>query len=838
MTDVSILGQNFGRALAIGLLASTATGTALLSPAMAQTSPNSAQRRINVPAQPLTDAVILFGRQSGVEVTAGSDLLNGKISSAVAGNFAPAEALSRLLSGTGLTFRFIGPKSVELHPAPQAANGTVQLGPVRVEGADSGSGSGSFAGITSDPVATEASGSYTIPAMSTATKLLLSPRETPQSLTVVTRQRIEDQGLATLSDVVRATPGLYLTKWGGERYRFNARMFQLENLMIDGMPVQYEEAALSTGILDMYDRVEVVRGAAGLMEGAGTPAGSINLVRKRPTRETQAIFTLSAGSWNNFLGTMDVGGAVNSAGTLRTRAVVTYQDKDSFIDDYHNQRMSLYGIVEADLGSSTLLTVGASYSNEDNPGVDWNGLGTAADGSFLDIARSTRMSPSWSYWDKKSATYFANLDHEFGNGWKARLAATAIQSEMSMIGTFLSYATSTAGETRFNLGGAALAYHYDRDQLSLDGYASGPLTLFGQTHELVVGGSYRKATWDDIGAPTDFTAVSFDPLDWDPRSVPTPTITGDWTMYLRDQKREQIGVYSTARLSVAEPLTLILGGRFDWFKQELANGWAGAIYSTADYKVKGQFTPYVGVVYDFHRNHSLYASWTRIFNPQNNLTRTGAIIAPQEGANYEVGVKGSYWDGHLNTSLALFQIELTNLPMALLASECAAGLTACYAPSGKVRSRGVEFEVSGELAKGWQLSGGYTYNTAKHLSSSSYNPTGIYTDGTRYGTNLPRGLFKLSTTYNLPGAFDRWTLGGTLQAQSKIYSAPYGGLVQQDGYALLDLSIKYAVSSRATVTVNVNNVFDKYYYENVGAPTGSNFIGAPRNVLATLRYKI
>ncbi|MRU29859.1 TonB-dependent receptor, partial [Xylella fastidiosa subsp. multiplex] len=87
---------------------------------------------------------------------------------------------------------------------------------------------------------------------------------------------------------------------------------------------------------------------------------------------------------------------------------------------------------------------------------------------------------------------------------------------------------------------------------------------------------------------------------------------------------------------------------------------------------------------------------------------------------------------------------------------------------------------------------------------------------TRYGTNLPRGLFKLSTAYSLPVALDRWTLGGTLEARGEIYSAPYGGLVQQDGYALLDLSIKYAASSRATVTANVNNVFDKYYYENVG----------------------
>ena len=128
---------------------------------------------------------------------------------------------------------------------------------------------------------------------------------------------------------------------------------------------------------------------------------------------------------------------MNEAGTLRGRAVVSRQDRHSFIDDYQNRRTLAYGILEADLAPSTTVSLGASYSNEDNPGVDWNGLGTMPDGSFLPIRRSTRMSPSWSFWDKRSTTVFADVEHRLGNGWKAKFVASAIDSEMHMLGTYL-----------------------------------------------------------------------------------------------------------------------------------------------------------------------------------------------------------------------------------------------------------------------------------------------------------------------------------------------------------------------------------------------------------------
>ncbi|THF62997.1 TonB-dependent siderophore receptor [Pseudothauera nasutitermitis] len=803
-------------------------GGAIQAPAQAQPAGSaggaqaSASRAYDIPAGSLDQVLGHFGREAGVMIAIDPELTQGIRSGGLRGTHTTASGLAAILAVHRLEAVPGAGGGYRLRRLPAAAD--TRLAPVTVTAQAERSGT------------TEGTGSYTTRSMSTATKLPLSIRETPQSVTVITSQRIEDQGLTSLSDVVQATPGLTVTKWGGERYRFTSRGFQINNLMVDGIPIQYEEAALSTGAMSMYDRVEVMRGAAGLMEGEGTPGGSINLMRKRPTREFQGSLTGSAGSWDNYLGSLDVGGPINEAGTLRGRAVVSYQDKQSFIDDYANKRTLVYGILEADLTPATTATLGFSYSNEDNPGADWNGIGTWPDGSFLPISRSTRMSPSWSYWDKKSTTVFADLEHRLDNGWKAKVAVNVVDSRMDMLGTFLGdTVVDSAGNPSFTLYGGSTAYRYDREQYSIDAYASGPVNLWGRTHELAIGASHRKSTWKDEGAPTDFTSVSFNPLNWNPRSVPKPTITGSWSLWTRDDEREQTGLYGSGRFKLSDPLTLIAGARLDWYKHTIAQQWGGYAYGATDFNIDHEFTPYLGAVYDLNAQHSIYASWTRIFNPQSYYTANGGLLDPQTGSNYEIGIKGEYFGGRLNASAAIFQIDLENLPDGLPVSQCATGLTSCYRSAGEVRSRGVEFELNGELAPGWQMAASYTYASAKRLSEASgYDPIGSHSIGKRYATNIPRHLFKLATTYRLPGDLSRWKVGGSLHAQDDIAS-PWG--VKQGGYAIVGLHASYALTRQLDLSLNINNLFDREYYSTIGSYSDANFFGDPRNFLLTAKYR-
>ncbi|MFW3898399.1 TonB-dependent siderophore receptor [Pseudomonas bharatica] len=772
-----------------------------------------ARHAVSLPAQPLDQALNALAGQTGARILFATDSAEGLQAPALSGDVTVEQALQRLLRGSRLKLQRTGDGSYLVSSPASADDGALQL--------DATSINASGLGATSEPT-----GSYTTGTMSSGTKLALTPRETPQSVSVVTRQRIEDQAMTTLGDAVKYTTGLTLTKWGGERERFNSRGFQLNNLMVDGIPVAYDEASLSTGLLSMYDRVEVVRGASGLMEGAGSPGGSINLVRKRPTGTFQGSITAGAGSWDDYRGELDLSGPLNASGTLRGRTVLSLQDRNAYIDDYQNRRSLFYGVLEADLDDATTLAVGYSWSQDNNPGADWNGRGTNADGSFLDIPRSTRMSPSWSYWDKESSTVFADITHRFANDWTAKFAATALQSQMDMFGSYLYRPDETSRDLGFGFG----KYHYENTQASLDGYASGPFELFGRGHELVVGGSYRQQDIDDGpgGWPLGFV-YEFDPLAFDGKGVPKPGITDAWS---RDGKIDQSSVYFTARFSLTDALKMAAGGRLDWYAYELTTH-SGTWTGNDEYKATREFTPYLGFTYDLSDTYTAYASWTRIFNPQNYNSAGGGLLDPQEGSNYEVGLKAEYFDGRLNASVALFQIDLENLPVQLDAATCGA-MPDCYGASGEVRSRGVEFEISGEVLPDWQLSAGYTYNYAKHRKPNDYAPIGTQSSGERYGTNLPLNLFKLATSYRLPGDLNRWKVGGGLHVQSDIYTSAG---IEQGGYAVTDLFASYDVDRHLTLSLNANNIFDRDYYSSIMTTVGGNFVGDPRNYTVTAKYR-
>jgi outer membrane receptor for ferric coprogen and ferric-rhodotorulic acid len=768
--------------------------------------------QLNIPAQPLNQALQELASKTGVQLLYNpGDIEGGLRSTAINGRYQLADSIRTIIQGTGLSYSLNG-NTVTLQ---RASSDSLELSATEITSQRS-------------EATTENTGSYTTGSMNTATKLPLSIRETPQSVSVITRQRMDDQGMTTLSDVVRNTTGLTLSKTGDERPHFLSRGFRLDNIMLDGLPIVYEEAALSTGLLSQYDRVEVVRGVSGLMEGVGSPGGSINLVRKRPTRQFQGSITAGAGSWDNYHTSVDLGAPLNEQGTLRGRGVIAYQDKNSFVDYHENKRQLLYGILEADLSNVTTLSFGVSYSKEDNPGASWNGMATAADGSFLPISRSHSMSPPWAYWDKQSKMVFTELEHHFANDWKAKLAATYTKSEMDMLGVSFGRRDD---KLRYNVG----SYNYDIRQSSFDGMLSGPFSLLGRTHELVIGSGHRKKKDHWIGSwPSEYEFL-LDPLDRKSSSLaPNPTSTLISPLpYSNKYDIKQSSVYTTARFNLLDDLKLIVGGRLDWYDYE-QNSRSGTWTNTPKYKATREFTPYAGLVYDLNDTYTAYVSWTRIFSPQNYTKSDGSLIDPREGSNYELGVKAEYFDRRVNASLAVFQINQENLASQLDSSQCAQGQTSCYAAYGEVRSRGIDMEVSGELTDGWQVGAGYTYTYAEILEGSSYSQSAVQKSGSRYGTNVPLNLFKAFTTYRLPGELNRWKIGGGVQTQSKTYTSDG---VKQGGYTLVDLHASYTVNKNIDLSLNVNNLFDKRYYYGILATTSGNYFGDPRNYMLTARYK-
>ncbi|MEG1768198.1 MAG: TonB-dependent siderophore receptor [Comamonas sp.] len=806
------------RPLPLALALSLVFGTGALQ---AQSAPNTdtnaaAAREIRIAAQPLGDALNAWARQTQMQMAVQHALVAGKTAPAVAGQLTPRQALDRLLQGSGLVANVQG-STVSIRRAPEPGqDASLAAVTVTAQGPQDGT--------------TEGSGSYTTQQMSTATGLPMSIRETPQSVSVVTRARMADSAVTSVQDALEYTTGMVVSAVRGESYEFLSRGSRAHNLLIDGTAIAYDADSMGSDTLAIYDRIEVVRGSTGLMEGAGGPSASINLVRKRPTREFQGEVSASVGSWSNRSATLDLGGPLNEAKTLRARTVVTADQGDTFTSGYSRKGQLVYGIVEADIAKDTILTLGGYYNNRKSPGADYNGVPTRADGSLYDFDRSVRANPVWSHWDKIHTNLFGEVKSHLGNGWEVAFKGSYLESKLDILGTGM-WARDAADTLVFE----GKKFNNRSEQTSFDLGAHGPVTLFGREHQLALGMDYRRRHDDYTGGNSVGYASRFDPANWE-ASVQAPLPT-KWSQdanngYIQDLKVAQYGAYGTAKINITEPLKVIVGGRLSWYQSDEYLR-SGSWQSTTSLKEKAEFTPYVAVTYDLDKNYTVYGSVTSIFLPQNYAATGGGLLDPIKGTNYEAGVKGEFFDGRLNASAAVFQINQTNLPVLLDRSACVSTSVNCYGAAGEVRSRGTELEISGNLSSHWKAFAGYAFVRSEYAQDSTAGKA-----GTPYGTTMPRHVFTLSTMYSFPGELAGWRVGASARVQSDISNIRAGfANVAQPGYGIANLVVGWRVNKDLDLQLNVNNLFDKYYYRAVASPVHGNLFGNPRNAQLTARYQ-
>jgi len=763
----------------------------------------------------LADVLSRYARASGVAISFETRQLANQTSSGLRGEYGVDEGFAALLRGHGLQAVSSNDGYV-LIAAPQN-QGAVELGATRVNA--------NLAGASSED--TQA---YTIGSTTTATKLPLSLRETPQSVSVITRQQMDDQGMKNLDDVMQMATGITVVKNGGERSLYMARGQLVDTLQIDGIPTNISNAysmdAISKPTTDLYDRIEIVRGATGLLDGAGNPSASINLVRKRPTAAPQAIIETSVGSWDNDKVMIDLSSPLNDQGTIRGRTVVTYNNANSYMDTTKKENQVFYTLLEADLSKDTLATLGLSYQKERNSGYDWSGLPTMVDGKFYPLSRSTSLTGKWNHLDKRNTTVFGDIQHYFDNDWKLVVAANQTWAKSDFLGNYTQRVGGT--ENRFTLN--PRHFRYDDTQTSVDTYLSGPFNWMGKQHDLVVGTNVRVDDFDYHGGRDASYKYEFDITDLGSFNPPAPTgLNVNQWKYNITQK--QAGLYAASRFSLSDTTKLIVGSRVSWFKNESLVNVTRPIHN--DYSKDGQFTPYAGLVQELNEHFTAYTSYTEIFKPQSNLGVNGSPLKPMTGSNYELGLKGEFLDKRLNSSIALFQTDQIGRAEAYSAdtaqSLCPDLPNGCYKASEKVRNRGIDLELNGALTPDWNLSTGYTYTQSKYAAGSQ--------KGEDSAASAPRHLFKVATDYRLPGVLNKTRVGGTFYVQSKIthteVNADYK--IEQQGYALTSLHASYDISKNLEVQYNLDNVFDKKYIQTTGNDNYWNFYGAPRNFNLALK---
>ena len=796
-------------------------------PSLVSAAEVGATQQYHIPAGSLTAALSAFASASGNALSFDAALVQGRQSAGLDGQYSVAQGFAVLLQGTGLQAVPQSNGSYALRPL-ENAQGSVELGATTISS------------LRLDPT-TEGSNSYTAHGV-TIGKGVHSLKDTPQSVTVMTRKLMDDQNLNTLEQVLEKTPGItvYDSPMGGKY--FFSRGFNMDGqYQYDGVPLDvggnYVQANSFSSDMAFYDRVEVLRGAAGMLKGSGSSAGGVNFVRKRPQDKATTNLSLSAGSWDNYRGQIDVGGPLNESGTVRGRAVATLQDRNYFYDNAKRQDQVLYGALDWDITPDTTLGGGLAYEDVDATPC-YHGLPRYADRSDLKLSRSTCLGAGWNDLQSHRITGFADLKHRFNEDWSLNFASVYTRNQQDIEYGYSEGAVAV-GATSAAMGRYAGRFDYDQTDYGFDTYLDGKFEAFGLEHELIVGANASRQKTHDYFALMRLSGTQnpFDPSS----DFPHPSAADYLVSPSRggavptDSLTRQFGTYANLRFKLADPLTLVLGARVSWYRNS-----SDSYTQAYDYWVNnrsqenGQVTPFAAVLYDLNDQWTAYASYADIFQPQSNkVNADGQALQPKTGANYELGIKGELFNGELNTAFNLFRtIEEHRAETDYVETCMGSGDQYCYTDSGKVRAQGFEAEVSGSPIERLQILAGYTYTQTKFLKSISDTDTNDLTFSSSF---VPRHLLRVWGDYQLDGALERWTVGAGVTSQSENHRDTRTIRVEQPGYTLWSGRVQYRIDPNWTVALNGNNLFDKKYYTTIGAPAWGNFYGEPRNFMVTLQ---
>lgn len=673
---------------------------------------------------------------------------------------------------------------------------------------------------------------YSVKTTTTGTKLLLVPRDIPQSVSVISQQRMQDQELNTIGQVLDNTTGVSASRIDTSRTNYYARGFFISNFAYEDMPTfldnrwNFGDTAGDTAI---FDKIEVVRGAAGLMSGTGNPSAYVNMVRKHAdSKAFKGSVSATYGSWDKQRYVLDLQAPLTESGKVRGRVITGYEDRDSWVERNHYRKKFVYGVVDADLTDSTTLSLGYDYQESEEDSPTWGGFPSLfSDGSKTHFRRGFNTAADWAYSNQDSTKVFANLSQRFDNGWEAKVnamhAETNFDSKLMYIDGYPDKTTGLYDAASFQ--GAWGGWNRgQRKQDSVDAFVRGGYDLLGRQHELMLGGSYsrQRNNYDnsypvndnyglmDVGSIYDYTGKLADPT------------LSDFALYQRDVIRQK-SVYAATRLSLADPLHLILGARYtEWSAKYNLERKPDEIRNAKFDDV----TPYAGLIYDIDDTWSVYASYTSIFQPSGQRDINSNFIDPTTGKSYEAGVKGDWFNTRLTASLSVFRIEQDNVAVNTGMTIPGSGGQSAYKSIDGTVSKGVEFELNGALTDNWQLTFGGSRYVAEDEDGNAVNP------------QQPRTTLKLFTRYQLP-ILPEVTVGGGARWQNKTWydfetPGPDGiSQITQNGYTVVDLFTRYQVTKNFTVQGNLNNVFDKEYYDYLGT---YGVYGAPRNFSVSGSY--
>ncbi|GAB3262232.1 TonB-dependent siderophore receptor [Chitinimonas naiadis] len=648
-----------------------------------------------------------------------------------------------------------------------------------------------------------------------ATNLKLEIKDTPQTISTIDKETLRDFGASGSNDALRFGTGIVVDEWETNRTSFQARGFDVMLTQVDGLGMTNDWGLVeSQKDTYLFERIELIRGANGLLTGVGNASGTINYVRKRPTNTDGGEVIASAGSYGLKRLALDYNKVLTPDGEWAARLVVAHEDKDSYIRALHNKRDTVYGVIDGQIGNDGVLTLGFTYQDAKQRSPMWGSLTLPrANGTLADFDVSASTSQDWARWNNRSLDAFVEYTHTLSTDWEAKLTYNHNKGENS---SKLFYAYSPTGTlNNDNTGLVGWPYRSEGDTSAdvFDANLNGRFSAFGRKHEAVIGVSHSKQKNNAISYDaTGYVGLPLPAFPYGGNVYPEP-IWGK-TSIAADGNQQITRLYAATRLALTDELKGIVGVNSINLKRDGTSIYGGGVALTNEKTNK--VSPYVGTTYDITKDVLGYASYSDIFQAQDQRDINGAFLKPMKGVNTEVGVKAEWLNRQLLTTFAVFSAKQEGL--ATEAGFDPVAQQSYYAPKD-VKSRGFEIEATGRLDKDTKLTVGYT-----QLKLTGPDGNSIY-------EWVPRRTLKLLVDTR-SSALPQLRYGAATRWQSDINKI---GGARQDSYLLANVFGAYELTKDATVRLNIDNLFDKKYLRTVqfGA-----IYGAPRTTSVSLEYKL
>ncbi|MEC4748521.1 TonB-dependent siderophore receptor [Methylomicrobium sp. Wu6] len=756
---------------------------------------------IDIPAQPLSSALDALARQTGIKPFYSDAIAAGKNSRAVAGRFTAEQALARLLSGSGLSHRFNGDKAVAI-TAGQAAH-VETLQPMTV------SGKAEF--DSADPYNTD----YSLPNATTGTKTDTPIMETPMNIQVVTKSVMDDQQDINIVDAItKNVSGVQAGHDSGDIYeRFIIRGFSTIDIYRNGLLRGFNTYDPSN-----IEQFEVIKGPASMLYGRAQPGGLINYVTKKgldiPTYSVQQQF----GSYDQYRTTADATGPIDKDGKLRYRVNMSYQDIGSFKQFVNDERYFIAPTLSWRPNDRFDANLEFEHKHEKKvndfgiPSIGNRPAPVPLSRSYLDSANgpvsdTTLVAYDWAFkfnddWKLKNRFLWENWDMQYNDiGGSGALRAD----------------NQTLNRTVFSGPANQETYSTNLD-------LSGKFNLLGTKHDVLLGGDYYNNAFN--GENEYFTATTpiniFNPIYNVISQATLDALPISWN-FLR--KEERFGVYFQDQITLFDKLHIMGGGRYDWVTYGTGSNSKSFDLAKANYSDQEdqKFSPRVGVLYQPWQWLSLFTSYTESLGSANSgLSFTGQNFKPQSGEQYEAGFKTEFFDKRLSSTVSFYDLTKANTTTTDPAHPT------FQVTAGKVRSRGVEIDIKGQVTEKLNLVTTYAFTDIRYINANAnllgQRPIGV-----------PENQASLWGTYQFTERFKAGIGGVVVGKRNGDNNNP----VDLPGYVTMDTMAAYTIpvgKTRLTTQVNINNLLDKGYY--VGASSRNSIVtGNPLSVMGSIRLQ-